>query len=41
MEICELAVRDNEHDNEHGVGDDESSDVAEGATGWDSTGKTG
>jgi hypothetical protein len=32
--ICVLTVRDNEHDSEHGVGDDEValSDVAEGVT---------
>ena len=33
-EICVLTVRDNEHDSEHGMRDDEvtSSVVAEGAT---------
>ena len=42
MEICELTVRDNEHDSERVVGDDDValSDVAEGGTARERQGKS-
>jgi hypothetical protein len=42
VEICVLAVRDDEHDREHTVGDDEvmSSDVTEGGTVRERAGKS-
>jgi hypothetical protein len=42
VEICELTVRDNEHDSERVVGDDDValSDVAEGGTAQERQGKS-
>lgn len=42
VEICELTVRDNEHDSERVVGDDDValSDVAEGGTARERQGKS-
>ena len=42
MEICELTVRDNEHDSERVVGDNDValSDVAEGGTARERQGKS-